>query len=115
MAITLNLHRETLTNVDDPAGRWQYEGGTVMQGGKEVAHYASTKRVVFHGTDAQNTAMLTVEVFYNGQKPPQTMTLQGAHDFNSGSETGSVSAASSSFAGHIGKEFKRVGDVLTIS
>jgi hypothetical protein len=114
MTLTLNLHRDTLTNVDDPAGRWQYEGGTALENSKQVAHYASTKRVVFHATDAQNTAMLTVEIFFDGNNPPESMTLQGAHDFNSGGETGSVSAASSAFAPHIGKAFKRVGDVLTI-
>jgi hypothetical protein len=114
MALTLSLHRDTLTNVDDAAGRWQYEGGTVLDRGKQVAHYASTKRVVFQTTDAQNTAMLTVELFFTGKKPPESITLQGAHDFNSGNETGSVSAASDSFKKHIGKEFKRNGDVLTI-
>jgi hypothetical protein len=115
MTITLNLHRDSLTNVDDPAGRWQYEGGTVNDKGKQVAHYASTKRVINHGTDSQNTAMLTVEVFFGASKPPESMTLQGAHDFNSGQETGSVSAASGSYASHIGKAFTRVGDVLSIN
>jgi hypothetical protein len=43
------------------------------------------------------------------------MTLHGAHDFNSGGETGSVSAASSSFASRIGKQFKRVASTLTIA
>jgi hypothetical protein len=42
------------------------------------------------------------------------MTLHGSHDFNSGGEIGSVSAASSSFAAHIGKQFKRVVNTLTI-
>ena len=36
------------------------------------------------------------------------------HDFNSGSEIGSVSAASSAFSAHIGKQFKRVVNTLTI-
>jgi hypothetical protein len=43
------------------------------------------------------------------------MTLHGAHDFNSGGEIGSVSAASSAFATHIGKQFKRVVNTLTVS
>ena len=37
------------------------------------------------------------------------MTLEGAHDFNSGNETGSVSAASHTQAAHIGKQFTRTG------
>jgi hypothetical protein len=58
------LERTTLNNVDDAAGRWQYEGGTVFEDNRQVGYYASTKRVVFGATDAQNTAMLTLEVFF---------------------------------------------------
>ena len=36
------------------------------------------------------------------------------HDFGSGGEIGSVSAASSAFAANIGKQFNRVGNTLTI-
>lgn len=115
MALTLMLERTVLNNVDDAAGRWQYEGGTAFEGKRLVGHYASTKRVVFGATDAQNTAMLTLEVFFTPQMPPQNIVMQGAHDFNSGGETGSVSAASASFAANIGKQFKRVGNVLTIA
>jgi hypothetical protein len=53
-------------------------------------------------------------LFYIGEKPPQNITLHGAHDFNSGGEIGSVSAASSAFSSHIGKQFKRVVNTLTI-
>ena len=52
-------------------------------------------------------------VFLKG-KPPENMTLHGAHDFNSGGEIGSVSAASSAFATHIGKQFERVVNTLTV-
>jgi hypothetical protein len=65
-------------------------------------------------TSSCEAALLTVELSFNGKKPPESITLQGAHDFNSGNETGSVSAASDTFKTHIGKEFKRHGDVLTI-
>ncbi len=71
MAITLMLERTTLHNVDDVAGRWQYEGGTVFQDKRQIGYYASTKRVIFGATDAQNTAMLTLEVFATPQMPPQ--------------------------------------------
>jgi hypothetical protein len=43
------------------------------------------------------------------------MTLHGSHDFNRRGEIGSVSAASSAFAAHIGKQFKRVVNTLTIA
>ncbi len=115
MVLTYNLKRDVLQNVDDAAGRWQFEGGKVMNLKQvQVAWYASTKRVVFGATDAQNTAMLTVTLFFLPNKPPENITLQGAHDFNSGNQIGSVSAASSAHATHIGKQFKRIGDVLTI-
>lgn len=114
MALTLTLKREALTNVDDAAGTWQFEGGEVFEQERLVAHYASAKRVIFQGTDAQNTAMLTVTIFFLGEQPPENITLQGDHDFNSGNEIGSVSAASTAFAIHIGQQFSRVGDILQI-
>ncbi|HEV2099329.1 MAG TPA: hypothetical protein VGR45_10430 [Stellaceae bacterium] len=114
MALTLMLERTTLHNVDDVAGRWQYEGGTVFEDKRQIGYYASTKRVIFGATDAQNTAMLTLEVFATPQMPPQNLVVQGSHDFNSGGEIGSVSAASGVYAAFIGKEFHRVGNALTI-
>ena len=39
--------------------------------------------------------MLTATLFFEtGSNPPQTITLQGAHDFDNGGYTGSVSATS---------------------
>ncbi len=111
MSLTLNLSRKALNNVDDVAGRWQFEAGTVMERNKHVANYASVKRVTFQGTDQdnQNTASLTLTLFFIGSHPPESITLEGAHDFNSGNETGSVSAASNTQASHIGKQFTRNG------
>jgi len=67
------------------------------------------------GTQEQNTAMLWVTLFFEGEKPPENITLHGSHDFNSGGEIGSVSAASAAFAPFIGKQFKRVVNTLTIA
>ena len=114
MSLTYELVRECLNNVEDAGMRWQIEGGKVMQKDKHVANYSSVKRVSC-GTVEQNTAMLWMTLFFLGQKPPQNMTLHGAHDFNSGGEIGSVSAASSTFSAHIGKQFKRVVNTLTIA
>jgi len=112
--LVFELKRMTLNNVDDIAGRWQYEGGEVLVGTNRVAHYASTKRVIFKATDAQNTAMLTLSIFFLGFNPPENITLQGSHDFNSGGEVGSVTAASSAYAMHIGKQFTLIGESLHI-
>jgi hypothetical protein len=111
MPLLLQFTRKALNNVDDIAGRWQFEGGSVAQDKKQVAHYASIKRVTFQGTDqdGQNTASVTTTIFFIGSHPPESITLEGAHDFNSGNETGSVSAASNTQAAHIGKQYTRTG------
>jgi hypothetical protein len=113
MALTYTLVRECLNNVEDAGERWQIEGGKVLQREKQVANYSSVKRVSC-GTHEQNTAQLWLTLFFLKGRPPENMTLLGAHDFNSGGENGSVSAASSSFAAQIGKQFKRVVNTLTI-
>jgi hypothetical protein len=111
MSLNLTLTRKALNNVDDLAGRWQFEGGSVTEDKRHVANYASFKRVTFQGTDqdGQNTASVTTTLFYIGSHPPESVTLEGAHDFSSGNETGSVSAASSTQASHIGKQYTRNG------
>jgi len=111
MTLILKFDRTALTNVDDPAGRWQFEAGSVAHNNQHVANYSSIKRVTFQGTDQdnQNTANLTITIFFIGKHPPESITLAGAHDFNSGNETGSVSAASSTQKAHIGKQFTRNG------
>jgi hypothetical protein len=114
MSLVYTLVGECLDNVTDVAGLWQVEGGRVLENQKQVANYSSVKRVSC-GTQPQNTAMLWVTLFFEGEKPPENITLHGAHDFNSGGEIGSVSAASAAFAPFIGKQFKRVVNTLTIA
>jgi len=95
--VSLSLVRSSLTNVDDAAGRWQHEGGRIMKGTVQVGNYSIHRRVTFGGTDAQNTAMETVTLFFAGI-PPQNVTLQGAHSFSSGRFAGSVSGASNRYS-----------------
>src|SRR5450631_3248623 len=102
--LTYTLHRDCLHNADDPGMHWQIEGGKVLENGKHVANYSSVKRVSC-GTTEQNTAQLWVTLFFLGGKPPENITLHGAHDFHSGGEIGSVSAASLAFSTQIGKQF----------
>ena len=85
MSLTYTLVRECLNNVEDIADRWQIEGGKVMQRERHVANYSSVKRVSC-GTHEQNTAMLWITLFFLKGRPPENMTLHGAHDFNSGGE-----------------------------
>ena len=111
--LTYTLQQDCLHNANDPGMLWQIEGGKVLENGKHVANYSSVKRVSC-GTTEQNTAQLWVTLFFLGAHPPENITLHGAHDFHSGGEIGSVSAASSLFAAYIGKQFKRVANTLSI-
>ena len=111
--LTYTLQRDCLDNIDDPGMRWQIEGGKVLANGSHVANYSSVKRVSC-GTTEQNTAQLWLTLFFLGRKPPENITLLGAHNFDSGDEIGSVSAASSAFSTYIGEQFKRVANNLTI-
>ncbi len=101
-SVTLYLNRNTLKNVDDTAGRWQHEGGKVYLNGNYIGDYVVTRRVTYGGTDAQNTAMITMTIFVKGENPPQNVTIQGSHDFSSGKYIGSISAASSVYSFLIG-------------
>ena len=118
MALTIQSLQLAVNNVDDVAGSWQFEGGQAAQGWKQVANYASIKRVVFKGTDqnGQNSAMVTTTIFFLGNLPPENITLQGSHGFGMGFEIGSVSAASTAYAAQIGKQYSRNGttNVVTI-
>ena len=59
--------------------------------------------------------MLWTTLFFLNSKPPENITLHGAHNLASNAETGSVSAASPAYAAHIGKQFTRVVNTLTIN
>jgi hypothetical protein len=115
----LQLKQLTLTNVNDAAGRWQFEGGQALENEVHVANFASIKRVTFGGTDqnGQNTASVTTTLFFLGDNnPPRNITLEGAHDFSTGNQAGSVSAASVPYAPNIGHQYTLAGatNILTI-
>ena len=103
--VTLTLVRLSLTNVTDAEGLFQFDGGDVRLGATLVGHYARVKRVSTVGTGPQNTAAVTITIFLLGADPPENLTLQGSHSFNTGGQIGSVSAASSVAAGVIGRGF----------
>lgn len=115
-ALQLQLAQKVLTNVDDAAGLWQFEGGQANQDGKQVANYASVKRVISGGTDqnGQNSATVTTTILFLGASPPENMTLQGVHRFDGGDQTGSVSAASPAYAAYIGQRYFRWGGTNVI-
>jgi hypothetical protein len=113
---TLDLNQLTLTGITDAAGRWQYAGGEVYLDGAYIANYATVRRVVTDGT-VPNAAMVTMTILIQGEDPPQSVTLQGVHSYNTGGYTGSISAASSSYSWLIGATFSgsTSTDTLTIT
>jgi hypothetical protein len=115
MALVVELVRECLNNVDDIAGRWQIEGGQVLdEDKKQVGSYSGVKQVSC-GTAQQNMAQLWLITFLLGTNPLENITLHGAHDFNTGGEVDSVSAAPGAMAAQIGQQFSRVVNTLTIA
>jgi hypothetical protein len=104
-SLTLNLNSNSLIGVDDTAGGWLYEGGTVYLNATYIGDYAITRRTIKGGTDAQKTAMLTMTIFLLGTNPPQNLTLQGSHSFDNGVYIGSISAASGNLASLVGATF----------
>ena len=113
MALTYTLVRECLNNAED-AGWPLADRGRPGPAGQAAGRQLLQHQRVSCGTRQQNTAQLWLTLFFLKGAPPENMTLHGAHDFNSGGEIGSVSAASTAFAANIGKRFKRVVNTLTI-
>ena len=112
--MVLQLEQRLVQNVQDPAGLWQYEGGQVISEGAHVANYSSAKRIMREATPNQNAATLSMTIFFLGSSPPENITVQGVHDFDSGRQIGSVSAASPSQAAYIGRSFVREGEEVTL-
>jgi hypothetical protein len=107
---TSALYNEDPPGAPLPLGRTQYDAGDVMLNGQKIAEYLRVKDVHAGG---MNTAALTLTLFFPRTGAPNSITLQGAHDFNSGEEMGSVSA--SSFTGLAGVKFTATGGgVLTL-
>ncbi len=116
MLVTYQLQRKSLVAVDDAAGSCLYEGGDVFLNHQAVGHYAGANRTIKGVTDAQNTAMLTLTLFLqkNAAGGVESLTMQGTHDFATGHEMGSVSAASLPYMMHVGRTFNRMGDNLVV-
>jgi hypothetical protein len=92
--VTLTLTRvSTLTNVNDTEGRWQFDGGTVSLNNTPIGYYNQRKRISFGVMG--NESSTTYTLFLTGLgTPSESITLEGTHSFNSGSQIGGVSAAS---------------------
>jgi len=115
MALTLTLEGLSLKNIDDAEGRWQYEGGQIIEGERAVGWFASTKRMVFGKGSRTNIAALRMEMFFLPNHPLKNLILQGEHDFATDAGTGSVGSASYPYAPRIGSQFRRDGKIVTIA
>lgn len=98
-AVSLQLVRSSLNNVNDAAGRFQHEGGDVKKSGTTIGQYLIIRRVTTPATSPLNTAATTITLFLGtgSTTSPQNITLQGAHNFTSGNFRGGVSAASNRY------------------
>ena len=143
MALTLTLNTKVLKAQASAAGEQVYEGGEIHDNGRQVGNFAITNETITSVTDVHgmDTAMVSMTLFFfagqqqhghgggggGGARPqaaPENMTLEGANEFvgppnqpqprQTARAIGSVSAASQTLASHIGKQFVRVADKLTI-
>ena len=114
---TLTLKRSTFTNVNDAAGLWQYEAGTVLRNNQQVGVYGVTRRVMPFLTSNGNVSMYTLTLFFSGANPNRNVTLQGNWVFSPGGAIGGVSAASApyQFLQHDGTFTVNTSNVLTIN
>ena len=99
-SVTLTITPGTQKSTFDDAGAWGFLGGNVAFNNNVVGRWARILRTINGVTDLQSTAIVTLTIFLLGASPPDNLTLQGAHHFSSGNETGSISAAS--IAGAVG-------------
>ncbi len=115
MSLIYELHKRCLDKFEDRAGVSEIEGGDVLDGEKKIGTYSSVRRTSCVSKETY-MAMLWTTLFLlePRAKTLGNMTLHGARNMKTCGERGSVSAATASFAGNIGKPFKRIGDTLTI-
>ena len=91
--VTYNLTRVgSLTNVDDAAGRWQFDGGNVFLNGTHVGYYIRKKRVSFGVPSSVNKAAVETTIIWKWGN--YAFTMAGTHYFGNGAQVGGVSATS---------------------
>ncbi len=91
-----------LTNVEDAAGRFQHEAGVVRRGAAIVGNYFLFRRVDTLAGGLFNTGATHITLFFKPARgtnaAPESITIDGAHDFSTGAFKGSVSATSSAYS-----------------
>jgi len=101
-SVALTLVRASLINVPDAAGTTQHEAGTISKGNTVVGNYFLSRRVDTLPGFLFNAGATHLTLFFapktRGSTLPESVTLDGAHDFSSGSFRGSVSAASNPYS-----------------
>jgi hypothetical protein len=96
--ITLTLQRTTALYNEDPPGapvplgRTQRDAGDILVEGRKIGEYLWIKDV--HAAGFNNSAV-TLTLFLTSATggPPIPITLQGSHDFTTGTGMGSISAS----------------------
>ncbi len=116
-SITLStVSTVTLTNVDDAAGRYQYDGGDILNSaGADIGDYWITRRVTF-GATTTNQAPMTLVLLIDGRSTPsENITMHGLHSFSSGVAKGGIAAASSTMSYLNGGSFTHDAAAATLT
>lgn len=96
-SVELILISSFTENVLDSAGSYQYSTGKVFIEGKEVGKFTSSRRFTL-GNDIPNIATITLVLFVpQGTAAPESITIQGLLNLETGNYSGSVSAVTDGF------------------
>jgi hypothetical protein len=91
---------ETITTVDDQAGKSRFVGGEVRLGANLIGYFNWQSRELFdRGAGVLNSETLTINVLFTGSTPARNITLQGIYDMGSLQGKGGISAVSSGLPG----------------
>lgn len=117
MAVTYTLQSAYVFSITLSTGKVQLESGKLINNPGAGGHYDSKVKWFQIGKTVPNTGMVTLTIYFNRRQKngvPHYLTCYGTHDTTTGSETGTVVAASSQHAAKIGKTFKRALNLVTI-
>ncbi len=109
--LTLDLVENSFdTGYDKGPVRYLYAEGEVFRNGKLCGYYMMEFKIVFGTVDALNTAAITINLFEAGGDPPENLTLQGSHSFDTGDQKGGVSGASRKYRRTMGNRYTLSND-----
>jgi len=110
-----DLVSESFTGVDDAAGAWLFDEGLLLSvpDGNPTGYYQQIFRAFSGKGNSPNAASIQTVLFFDDGTPgqaPSNVTLNGAHNFNSGNQRGSISAVGGTLIGlFVGSQYELDG------